>query len=77
LLHSVSNIYIFNFFDQEEEDIGSAISHMIEGQSYINRKERHLRLMEKALQNNGIDPVSKVKGCKVFQIQVNLNNNGR
>jgi len=43
--------------DKEEEEIGSAISQMIEGQSYVNQKERHLRLMEKTLQNSHIDPL--------------------
>ena len=47
-----------SFTSQEEEEIGSAISQIIEGQSYINQKERHLRLMEKSLQTNHMEPVS-------------------
>ena len=41
----------FYYLFQQENEISGAISQMIEGQSYINRKERHLRLMEKALQS--------------------------
>lgn len=39
---------------QEEETIDDAIHSMIEGQNYIQRKERRLRLLENAFDTGGL-----------------------